>query len=282
MRNVSPALLGYLNSAQQFLMADLFTFVMNNGATVRYTSADADLTVAGNLFSSFMIARSRIKVSVGLEVDTLDVTVNPSPTDQLNGLPWLTTLRQGALDAASVRLERIFMPTWGDTSMGAMLLFSGRVADVEVGRTSAKLTVKSELELLDTQLPRNFFQSGCMNTLFDNACGLDKSKFANNGLVVSGSVTEMTTSLTQPDDTFTLGTVSFLTGVNKGVSRSVRKHAGGKITFALPLLAPVQQGDTFVAYPGCDKLKSTCEGGVFNNVINFRGFPFVPDPEVAV
>lgn len=281
MRKASEALISFLNSTQQFIMADLFTIRMNSGVIIRYTSADMDLLVNDEWYSSFLISRSRIKMSVGLEVDTLDVTVNPAPTDQLNGLPWLTTLRQGALDAASLTLSRVFMPTWGDTSLGTLLLFAGRVSDVEIGRTSAKLSVKSELELLDTQLPRNFFQSGCMNTLFDNACGLDKFRFAANAQVISGTTTEMATTLTQTDDTFTLGTVNFTSGANAGVSRSVRKYAGGKLSFALPLLAPVQQGDSFIAYPGCDKTKATCEGPRFNNVIHFKGFPFVPDPETA-
>jgi uncharacterized phage protein (TIGR02218 family) len=280
MKAASPALIAYLNSGTQFLMADLYTLTLNGGYTLRYTGADMDLTAAGNLFKSFLIARSKTRSTVGLEVDTLEVTVNPGPGDTLNGVPWIAAARNGALDGATLQLEKIFMPSWGDTSLGSIVLFSGRVSDLDCGRTAATLTIKSELELLDTQLPRNFYQSGCGNTLFDSACGLNRAAFAVNGAATNNSVTQVASALANPSDYFTLGTIVFTSGANAGVTRSVRQFANGVFTLALPLLAPVQNGDTFTAYPGCDKVKATCESK-FANVVHFRGFPFVPDPETA-
>jgi hypothetical protein len=40
-------------------------------------------------------------------------------------------------------------------------------------------------------------------------------------------------------------------------------------------------GDTFTAYPGCDKTQNTCTSK-FNNLVNFGGFPYVPVPEAAI
>jgi uncharacterized phage protein (TIGR02218 family) len=280
MKAASPALIAYLNSGTQFLMADLFTLTLNGGYTVRYTGADVDLTCGGNVFKSFLIERSKTRSAVGLEVDTLEVTANPGPADTLNGVPWIAAARNGALDGAVLQLEKLFMPTWGDASLGSIVLFSGRVSDLDCGRTVVKLTIKSELELLDTQLPRNFYQSGCGNTLFDSACALSKAAFAVNGAATNSSISQIASALPHADDYFTLGTITFTAGANAGVTRSVRQFANGVFTLALPLLAPVQHGDTFAAYPGCDKVKATCENK-FANVVHFRGFPFVPDPETA-
>jgi uncharacterized phage protein (TIGR02218 family) len=280
MKAASPALIAHLNSGTQFLMADLYTLTLNGGFVVRYTGADMSLTCGGNLFSSFLIARSKTRSTVGLEVDTLEVTVNPGPGDTLNGVPWLTAARNGALDGATLLLEKLYMPSWGDASLGSIVLFSGRVSDLNCGRTAATLTIKSELELLDTQLPRNFYQSSCGHTLFDGGCGLAKSAYAANGVATNNSTTQVASALAAAADYFSLGTVLFTSGANAGVTRSVRTFAGGLFTLALPLLAPVKPGDTFTAYPGCDKLKATCEGK-FANVVHFRGFPFVPDPETA-
>jgi hypothetical protein len=36
-----------------------------------------------------------------------------------------------------------------------------------------------------------------------------------------------------------------------------------------------------VVYKGCDKTTATCAGR-FNNLANFRGYPFVPPPELAM
>lgn len=40
-------------------------------------------------------------------------------------------------------------------------------------------------------------------------------------------------------------------------------------------------GDAFTIYPGCDKQQSTCSAK-FNNLIHFRGFPYVPENSAAV
>lgn len=280
MRNASVGLIALLNSGAQFLMADLYTLTLSGGFIARYTSADTDLTSGGNVFSKFLLSRSRTKISVGVEVDTLDIEVIAAATDLLNGTAWLTAVRNGALDGAKLKLEKVFMPTWGDTSLGSIILFQGRVSDVSLGRSAAKLTVKSELDLLDTQLPRNFYQSGCLNTLFDNACGKSKAAYAVTGTVSAATVSMINTGLAQATDYFSLGTITFTSGQNNGVTRSVRAFSGGAFTLALPLVTAPAIGDQFTAYPGCDKVKATCETK-FSNVINFRGFPFVPDPETA-
>ena len=282
MRKASPELIALLNSEQQFRMADLFTITLNGGFVARYTSADTDLTYNGNTYKKFLITRSRTRLSVGLEVDTLNITAHPGPADLLNGASWLAAVRNGALDGADVKLERVFMPTWGDTSLGTIVLFQGRVAEIEVSRTEVKITVKSELELLDIQLPRNFYQSGCINTLFDNGCGLQKALWGADGIVTGASLTQVSTNLTRMEsDYFALGSISFTTGPNAGITRSVREFAGGVFVLAVPLVSPPRAGDTFTAWPGCNRLHDTCRNK-FMNVLNFRGFPFVPDPEAAV
>ena len=37
-------------------------------------------------------------------------------------------------------------------------------------------------------------------------------------------------------------------------------------------------GDTFTAYPGCDKLQNTCNTK-FTNIAHYRGYNYVPPPE---
>ena len=281
MKTASNALISFLNSSQQFYMADLYTLTLNGGFVARYTSWDQDLTVGGNTYQTFRIERSKIRTVVGVEVDTLEVNVYAAPTDLLNGASWFSAVQRGALDSALLRLDRLFMPSIGDTSLGTIPLFTGRVSDTEVSRTEARLTIKSELELLNTNLPRNLYQAGCLHTLYDNGCQLNKANYAVSGTVVSGDVTALNTTLGNATDYFTLGVIKFTSGANAGVSRSVRYHSGGNFVFALPLVSAPVPGDTFLAWPGCDKLKSTCSGK-FNNIVNFRGFPFVPTPETAL
>lgn len=280
MKQASAALITFLNSQQQFYLTDLYTLTLVGGFTVRYTSWDQDITLGGNTFASWRIERSKTRVVVGVEVDTLDVTVFPYPTDLLNGMAWLTAVQRGALDSAVLKVERLFMPSPGDTSLGTIHMFEGRVSDTKASRTEATLNVKSQLELLNVNLPRNLYQGGCLHTLFDNGCGLNKAAYAVGGTIVAATLTDFNSTISAPTDNFTLGTVRFTSGANNGVTRSVRFQSGGQFVFALPLTTPPLAGDTFLAWPGCNKMKDTCSSK-FNNLVNFRGFPFVPVPETS-
>ena len=92
------------------------------------------------------------------------------------------------------------------------------------------------------------------------------------------------TILSQATGYFDLGTITFTSGVLSGLSRTVQSYIKG-IPGTATLLggfpsAPAT-GDTFNIYPGCDKLQGTCTNK-FNNLTNFRGYPYVPINETAV
>lgn len=244
-------------------------------------AATTSAAVAGANFDgeSAIIERSRTRIVIGVEVDTLDLKIHALPTHTLQGATLLQALRNGAFDGASVKLERCFMPTWGDTSLGTVILFSGRVADMEVGRFSASIRVNSDLELLNIQMPRNLYQPGCLNTLFDGACTLSKASFGVAGTITGASTTtSLVSGVSNVAGWFDLGTVTFTSGVNAGVSKSVKQYTPGNFTLMSPLVTAPSIGDTFIAYAGCDKQQSTCTNK-FSNVVNFRGFPYVPAPE---
>jgi len=80
---------------------------------------------------------------------------------------------------------------------------------------------------------------------------------------------------------FAYGKVTFLTGANAGYSTEVKSFAPGVVTVALPFPFPVAPGDTYTIYAGCDRLLSTCKTR-FNNVVNFRGEPYVPGPDTIL
>jgi uncharacterized phage protein (TIGR02218 family) len=57
--------------------------------------------------------------------------------------------------------------------------------------------------------------------------------------------------------------------------------AGTSLTLGYPLQSLPATGDTFTVYQGCDHTPGTCSSK-FNNLPNFRGFPYVPPPQMAV
>ena len=283
MKSASPALAVLLDS-NQFIMADLYTLTTVTGVVARYTSYDMDLVVDGHVFDSQgpMLFRSSVRTVVGIEVDSLDMTIQANETHLLMGAPILQVAHNGGLDGARVQLERIFMGAPGDTSAGTLILFDGRVSDVQISRTEARLTIKSDLELLNIQMPRNLYQPGCLNTLFDSGCGLAKSAWGVAGTVsVGATLTSIPCSIAQASGYFDAGTITWVTGINAGVTRTVRRYTPGLVTLSLPLKSIPKGGDTFIAYPGCDKAQATCQVK-FINLDRFRGFPYVPIPETAL
>ena len=265
-------------------MADLLTLTTLGGVDYRYTSAGIDLSYGGNLYSSgdVQFVRNRTRTLIGIEVDTLSLTLQASASNLVGGIPVLQALHNGGMDGATVKLERVFMATWGDTSAGTVLLFQGVVAESEFGRTEARLTVKSALELLNIKMPRNLYTPNCIHTLFDSGCGLNKASFGVVGSISAGSTTRLLNcTLAQAAGWFDQGTITFTSGLNNGVSRNIQSYTSGQIVLNYPLSIAPGTGDGFTAYPGDDKTQSPC-ANKFNNIVSFRGFPYIPTNETAL
>ena len=60
-----------------------------------------------------------------------------------------------------------------------------------------------------------------------------------------------------------------------GAIYSATVPPGGAIELFLPMVSPIQVGDTYKLSAGCDKSTDACKNK-FDNILNFRGEPFVP------
>ena len=278
MKTATRELIDLLHGSDEFLMADLFRITLSNGQILRHTNADMPVVWDGQTYEAhkLIIKRGATRVAVGLDVDSNTLEIAAEPDYRLEGLQWSEAALGGALDGARVVIERIFFSDWA-TPVGAVVIFSGRVSDVSGSRSAVKVDVKSDIELLNVSSPRNIYQAGCMRTLYDGGCKVNREKFTVNGRVTANSATgtELACNLTQADGWFNQGVIKFTSGRNAGLSRTVKEHKGGRLSFALRLPSPPQSGDVFKIYPGCDKRQETC-GRKFENIVHFRGFPYIP------
>ncbi|WP_336026338.1 DUF2163 domain-containing protein [Acinetobacter pittii] len=285
MRQASPQLIALLD-ADQFVMADLYTITTIQGIEYRYTSYDVNLMVQGKEFRADgpIISREGISLSLGIEVDNLSITIETNESTKFGDVPVAQAFHNGILDGARFKLERVFMDinTPTDTSVGTLVLFEGRIVEPELDRYVINASVVSEVDGLKLQMPRNLYTPGCLNTLFDSACGLLSAEFAVNTTIgANSSPSRILCDLSQPQGWFTQGVVEFLEGVNVGIKRTVRLHEAGSLLLTLPLLDMPEIGEAIRVYPGCDKRLTTCDNR-FNNRARFRGAPFVPVPETSV
>jgi len=281
MKTASVDLVNLINGSKEFYIADLLTFTTATG-TYRWTNADYPITWDGNTYSVFPFERGNTRTVIGTEVDTLDINLMVNEDSLISGIPVSHYASNGGFDGATVTLRRAFLASWGVPPTGTILMFSGRVSDVSPNRSEVELTAKSDMELLNIRMPRNLYQASCMNTLFDSGCGLNKASFAVNSACLVGSTkNQVLSALAQAAGYFDLGTITFTSGLNAGVSRNVKSYTGGTFRLSLALPYTPTTGDTFTAYAGCDRSKATCQNK-FSNVVNFRGMPYIPVPETGV
>ena len=264
--------------------ADCFTFTTTTGAVYTWTNVDYAVTYNGSTFlaSGPLVQGLKYKASIGLEVDKQQITIAARPTDIINGSPFLVALRDGAFDGAPVSRDRVFLTAPNGSVVGGVRMFQGRVSTVDrVGRTSAVLTVASDLVILDYDMPRNLFSPTCIHTLYDSGCGVIRGAFATSGTAGAGS-TAIAVNFSGAVAVHAQGSIVFSSGANANVRATVKSVAvGSALNLMYPLPFAPATGDAFIVYAGCDHTQATCSG-VFSNIANFRGFPFVPPPQMAV
>jgi uncharacterized phage protein (TIGR02218 family) len=296
MRTASPALIAYLNAQRalpdsQLLMADCYTVTLLNGTVLGYTNIDYPIALNGLTYvaNSILVDGLKYKCSIGLDVDQQKITISAKPTDTINGVPFLVAIQNGVLDGAEIQRDRVFLNPHL-SSIGSVTLFKGRVGTIDgVGRTTAEITVNSDLTLLDINMPRNLYSPACLHVLYDSGCTLLASNFETAGVVgppsnLPNSVIEWTGA----NSNYAQGKITFTSGVNAGISATIKAGATSAqnngnpayLQLAYPLIEAPSPGDTFDVFFGCDHTMATCQTK-FNNLANFRGFPFIPPPTFA-
>jgi uncharacterized phage protein (TIGR02218 family) len=309
----SPALIALLGSSTGFIMADLYTFTLPGGPTYLFSGAATaitDVTTSRTFALGPRFERSTTKTVIGIQSDELDVRIYPLATDMLGATPWAEAAWQGQLDGATVQLERAFMPAYGVTTPGTVVLFAGRVSDIEASRTMISMKVRSHLELLNIEMPRRLWQPSCNHNFGDAMCGYDRVNGKNaqgtpTGIgaltfaCAAGSTIASVNGAPVTSNPYALGTITGLSGANAGQSRAIASFvSGGAIGVTLAFLSTPAAGDQFQILPGCDRSIQTC-GAVFQNTRvvfsgasfaaynpanaeTFGGMPFVPPPEDAI
>jgi uncharacterized phage protein (TIGR02218 family) len=294
MKPASSALISYLNAviagAQQLYQADAYVFTLYDGSTLCYTNLDAGFAFSYNsnnytaIVNSILIDGLKYKSALGLENDQQQITISAAATDTIpGGVAVLQALRDGAFDLARIIRYRVFFSDRvGGTAVGAVILFQGRVGPIsKLDRLTATVSVNSDLVLLDTSMPRNIYQASCLHTLYDSGCTLNKASFGTNGTAAAGS-TVSTIKWSGASTNFQQGSITFTSGMNDGVTATVGSAVNGQsLSLIYPLDNAPAAGDTFTVYFGCDHTPATCQNK-FNNFANFRGFPYVPPPNMAI
>lgn len=281
---ITTDLRDHLRAGGPFIIAELYTITLATGELIHWADFDIDLAHPVNGYTYVtngpVLKRGRTRHVIGLEVDTMDLSIYPRETDTLNGESLLIMVRRGAFDYAELVLERAFLRP--DASIiGTVILFSGSMADISPGRTEIAVRVNSDLEALQVKLPLDTYKPGCSNIHYGPRCGLDRELFVVGAAVAAGSSdSRLVCGLSNPAGWFNRGYIRFISGDLAGTRRTIKSYTPGNLNLFMPLPSVPAIGDLMAVYPGCDRTQATCQAK-FNNLGRFRGCPYIPVPETA-
>lgn len=284
MRTLNGSLQTKLNTGTTQL-CHIVTITRRDGQVFRYTDLDTDVTVSGDLYessNSFQVSAITSSSNNGIQSTTCNIFFSA------DGFTELEVVR-GAYDNASVEFAIVdyVHPEWGK-----VILLTGSMSSIQgTNRKSGQFELSGILTIGDQKIGE-FYSPECRANLADERCKVDPVTVTDTGTVtdltgITGGLVNVLFRVTfdGPDPVnglYNNGIVTFTSGLNLNVKMEVlnQVHFGAppdqhNIFLALALPNTVQIGDTFSMIAGCDKRPITCKTK-FDNIVNFRGEPFVP------
>jgi uncharacterized phage protein (TIGR02218 family) len=270
-------------AATNLTLAYCILVTRTDGQSFRFTSLDRPLSVLGEVYEPGLDVTS-IAQQAGLAVNNLEISVQYT-----SGFARADFLA-GRWDGAAWEL---FQLNWALPGDGSNTIGHYVTGDLKPGRLACTIELRALSQYL--QQPINMVTSKTCRARFADhptplpsaLCRLDAATFSFTGAITSTSGNQQAAdaTMTQPDDYFADGLLSFDTGPNAGISRKVKVHDassnGASYTFALPFPFAIEVGDTYTAIAGCRKrLEEDCRDK-FDNVLNFQGEPHLPGPDLA-
>jgi uncharacterized phage protein (TIGR02218 family) len=212
------------------------------------------------------ILASDLMLTEGFESDNFEVT-GPITDDLITRVAVLG----GRFNRAVVRL---FEVNWALLGSGPIRLTKGNITEARVEGGKFVFEVRSNIDRYN-QVVGRVTRPSCDADLGDARCGFALVPVAAEVTAVAGDMAfTVSFSGSYADDYFNLGLVTFTGGELAG-TRPMEIFdwtAGGVVTMFAPLAAAPQVGDTLELRRGCPKTRVACRD-LFDNVVNFRGFP---------
>jgi hypothetical protein len=250
---------------------ELYEFTLGSDA-FRYTSAEDELTVDGDVYTPLAISRGKIEQGSDQSNRNLSVTV---PSDNEFAQLYITVPPGQGAGLNIFRYQRDESPAF-DTQV---LLFKGRVQSCAFPNDghSATFAIRSLESAMNRLLPRFTFAAMCQHILYDAACGAIATSFDHLGAASSISGNTITVAGAGASGFDFVGGYLRPTGTND--FRMITAQSGDVLTMFLPFQVD-PTGLNMQAFAGCDHLIAGDCALVFDRVADFGGFAFVPNKDI--
>lgn len=234
--------------------------------TYYYTNNNEEVTVNGEVYEPLNIKRNAIETSSLLDsLQTVDIMV-PITCELATTYNFLKMPITLDVELRAVHRGTNFATDW-------KLLYQGQSTGFPVDDNDATIQTQSIIQaILGRQLNQVLYQTSCNHEVYDEMCGLDPAPFTTTSTItnIKDNVLKVL-STGRTDHELKIGK---LVNMRTGESRVIVDNVGSVVTVGYPFI-DIVLGDTVDLIVGCDNSYTTCLN-IFNNIINFSGFMWMP------
>ncbi len=260
-------------------VVELFSLSAVGMSSFRYTDGNQHISYAGFTYDPYPIKRNKISFSSDLKVD--ETTIVFAKNWGIDN-----AIRRDTLAGADVQIVRVSRDR---PATDNVILFDGNIGDTTID--SLEVTARCQtLEFLNVELPLREYQVACNWRVYDNYCSLDQADWSVTSVLdpstvrnvlVGTNITGTSTDGNFPDDYWTLGFAQSMDGRNEDVVRQITAHTDDEVTVVPPFPFEFESNAQVKLVLGCDHSVSDC-ANVFSNLINYGGFPFIPNQDTML
>lgn len=284
MKNVSANMQALLQT-DSYKLATCWQITLQNGNVLGYTDWDTDLSYGGvYFFANGGYTRSAISQMSDLSIPNMEVQ-GLLNSDSLND----DDLRNGVYDYAGVLIFMMVPTDTNGATYGIIKLRKGWLGQIKIADTAFTAEILGMTQLLG----QNFielFTLDCQADLGDSRCKFDLAGSTDTGAVatiVTARRSFTTTGLTggRAPGYYNGGVLTWTSGGSNNnvgyTSSEIKSWDGTTFELYLPTNGTIAVTDAFTVTVGCDKTMTTCKAK-FNNLLNHRGFPYLPGLDKTV
>lgn len=276
-RTIGAALKAHLAGECAYL-AFLFKITRADGVVKGFTDHDRDIVYGGVTYEADSgFTATTLEEKSDMSVDNMEVT-GYFDSAQLTE----SDLLGGKYDLAQIEIRIV---NYTDLTQGDVLIKRGWMGEVRFSEGEFEMEFRSLTQKLSQNIG-SVYTPSCRAQLGDAKCGVNLAPFTFTATLTSVTsaqefyVDSFSNTTTYPENYFLNGVVTFTSGANSGLKSEIKYFKEGYFLLALPLPNALTAGDNGTFIAGCDKTSKTCKA-VFNNLLRFRGEPFIPGPSKA-
>lgn len=286
MKTISQALLAHLGGAE-ITIAMLWKVSRPDGTIFGFTDHDQDISFTDNESLTPVVYKSHFGADASATTTHSDMSISNQELVAFIESDEITEadIFAGKYDYATIEIRIV---NWNNLNMGALLWKKATLGEVKIQNGKFIAELRGLEFYLNTNMGETYGPI-CRADLGDSRCTVNLALWRQNSTVATvtnlRSFTPGTTLLQMQGSTpnspapggwFNDGVITWLSGKNAGYTMEAAIWDGTTITLFEDMPNPIQPGDQFSIDPGCDKSNGLDGCQKFNNIVNFRGEPFIP------